>query len=49
LVGVRGVGNTYDGNYYVKQVTHRIKRGEYKQSFTLIREGQGTTTQRVKV
>jgi hypothetical protein len=49
LVGVRGVGNTYDGNYYVKQVTHRIKRGEYKQSFTLIREGRGTTTQIVKV
>jgi hypothetical protein len=49
LVGVRGVGHTYDGNYYVKQVTHRIKRGEYKQSFTLIREGRGTTTQRVKV
>lgn len=49
LVGVRGVGNTFDGNYYVKQVTHRIKRGEYKQSFTLIREGRGTTTQRVKV
>ena len=41
LVGVRGVGNSYDGVYYVKQVTHRIKRGEYKQSFTLVREGRG--------
>jgi hypothetical protein len=49
LVGVRGVGNSYGGYYYVKQVTHRIKRGEYKQSFTLIREGQGATTQKVKV
>lgn len=43
LVGVRGVGQTYDGLYYVKQVTHRIRRGEYKQSFTLTREGRGTT------
>jgi hypothetical protein len=44
LVGVRGVGKTYGGYYYVKQVTHRIRRGEYKQSFTLTREGRGTTT-----
>lgn len=42
LVGVRGVGESYDGNYYVQTVTHRIKRGEYKQSFTLVREGLGT-------
>lgn len=41
LVGVRGVGNSYDGNYYVQQVTHRIRRGSYKQSFTLKREGRG--------
>jgi hypothetical protein len=39
LVGVRGAGRTYDGVYYVKSVTHNIKRGEYKQSFTLAREG----------
>ena len=37
LVGVRGVGTNYGGKYYVKQVTHRIKRGEYKQRFTLTR------------
>jgi hypothetical protein len=37
LVGVRGVGLTYDGLYYVQSVTHNIKRGEYKQSFTLSR------------
>lgn len=49
LVGVRGVGKTYGGYYYVKQVTHRIKRGEYKQSFTLKREGQGATIQMLKV
>jgi hypothetical protein len=44
LVGVRGVGYSYDGNYYVKEVTHRIKRGEYKQDFTLTREGRGSLT-----
>ncbi len=37
LVGVRGAGITYDGLYYVKSVTHNIKPGEYKQSFTLSR------------
>jgi hypothetical protein len=41
LVDVRGAGHSYDGSYYVKQVTHRIKRGEYKQSFSLSREGRG--------
>jgi hypothetical protein len=44
LVGVRGVGASYNGNYYVKQVTHRIRRGEYKQAFTLTREGHGSLT-----
>ena len=44
LVGVRGVGASYNGIYYVKEVTHRIKRGEYKQSFTLTREGRGALT-----
>lgn len=39
LVGVRGAGLTYDGLYYVESVTHNIKRGEYKQSFTLSRDG----------
>ena len=39
LVGVRGASITYDGHYYVKSVTHNIKRGEYKQSFTLARDG----------
>jgi hypothetical protein len=39
IVGVRGAGLTYDGAYYVKSVTHDIKRGEYKQSFTLTRDG----------
>jgi hypothetical protein len=46
-VGVRGVGSTYNGNYYVREVTHHIKRGEYKQSFTLTRGGLGATTSTV--
>jgi hypothetical protein len=42
LVGLRGVGYSYDGLYYVKSVSHTINRGEYKQSFTLTREGLGS-------
>ncbi len=41
LVGLRGAGFTYDGLYYVKSVTHRVRKGEYKQSFSLTREGTG--------
>ena len=37
LVGVRGAGLAYDGLYFVKSVTHTIRRGEYKQSFALTR------------
>ncbi|GAB4367286.1 MAG: hypothetical protein Kow00121_05420 [Elainellaceae cyanobacterium] len=47
LVGLRGVGYSYDGLYYVKSVTHKLSQGEYKQSFTITREGLGTTVQRV--
>jgi len=43
LVGLRGAGYLHDGLYYVKSVVHKIKRGEYKQSFTLKREGLGST------
>jgi hypothetical protein len=39
LVGVRGAGMAFDGLYYVKTVSHQIGRGEYKQSFTLTRNG----------
>lgn len=39
LVGVRGVGAAFNGLYYVKSVSHDIKRGEYTQSFTLTRNG----------
>jgi hypothetical protein len=44
LVGVRGAGLAYDGLYYVKSVTHDIKKGEYKQSFTLTRNALISTT-----
>jgi hypothetical protein len=37
LVEVRGAGLPYDGLHYVKRVTHDVKPGEYKQSFTLAR------------
>jgi hypothetical protein len=39
LVGVRGAGQAFDGLYFVKNLTHSIKRGEYKQNFTLTRNG----------
>lgn len=41
LVGLRGAGFSYDGFYYVKSVTHRIRKGAYTQRFTLTREGKG--------
>lgn len=47
LVGMRGVGTAFDGLYYVKSVTHRIKRGEYKQSFSLARNGLVSTLAKV--
>jgi hypothetical protein len=37
LVGVRGAGIAFDGMHYVDQATHRIKPGEYKESFVLKR------------
>ena len=39
LIGVRGAGLAFDGLYYVKKVTSSIKLGEFKQSFTLVRNG----------
>lgn len=47
LVGVRGAGLAYDGLHYIKSVTHTIKRGEYKQSFKLSRNGLISTVPRV--
>jgi hypothetical protein len=49
LVGVRGAGPAFDGLYYVKNVTHKIKRGEYKQDFTLTRNGLVSTVPTVNL
>jgi hypothetical protein len=49
LVGVRGVGEAFNGLYYVKSVTHRLKAGEYTQDFTLIRNGLVSTLPRIPV
>lgn len=49
LVDVRGAGHAYDGTYYVKSVTHSIRRGEYKQNFSLVREGTVPLSSRVTV
>ena len=37
LVGVRGAGPAFDGMHYVDSTTHKLKPGEYKQSFVLKR------------
>jgi hypothetical protein len=37
LVEVKGAGYPHDGLHFVRSVTHNIKPGEYKQSFTLAR------------
>lgn len=47
LVGVRGAGQAFDGLYFVKSVTHDIKRGEYTQSFTLTRNAIVSNVPRV--
>lgn len=49
LVGVRGAGLPFDGLYFVKSVSHEIKRGEYKQSFSLARNGLVSTLPTVPV
>ncbi len=49
LVGVRGAGPAFDGLYYAKNVTHKIKRGEYKQDFTLTRNGLVSTVPTVNL
>jgi hypothetical protein len=46
---VRGAGQYYDGDYYVKSVTHSIKRGEFKQSFVMTRGGTGSSVSTVSV
>ena len=49
LVGVRGVGASYNGNYYVRRVTHTIERGSFTQSFSLSREGVGAKEKKVQL
>lgn len=48
LVGLRGAGKNYDGDYYVKSVTHQLSMGSYKQSFSLTRQGLGAKLPVVK-
>lgn len=51
IVGVRGAGASFDGDYYVQSVTHKMsfRSGEvkYMQSFKLMREGIGSLKQTV--
>lgn len=49
LVGVRGAGVAYDGLYYVSSVKSTLKRGEFKQSFDLTRNGLISIAPRVPV
>lgn len=52
LVDLRGVGQTYDGTYYVKQVTHVLTQEDgtwnYSQRFVLTRGGTGATITEVE-
>lgn len=43
LVGLRGAGLAFDGLWFVKRVTHEIRRGAYAQSFELARNGVVST------
>jgi hypothetical protein len=47
LVAVRGAGDNFNGRYFVKNVTHNIKRGSYTQSFSLARGGIKSDISRV--
>ena len=46
-IEISHIGPAFDGLYYVKSVTHKLKRGEYKQSFTLGRDGLISLSPRV--
>jgi hypothetical protein len=49
LVGVRGAGWSHDGLWYVTKVVHTLRHGSYKQKFTVVREGYGSTVPAVLV
>ena len=36
---VKFAGLTFDGDYYVKSVSHNLRIGSYQQNFTIAREG----------
>lgn len=48
LIGVRGAGNAYDGQYLIESVTYQIKRGSFMQQFSIVRNGLGSTVRRVR-
>lgn len=43
LVGVRGGGASFDGVWAIDKVVHKIRPNEYRQSFSLSRDGTGAT------
>jgi hypothetical protein len=47
LVGVRGAGMAFDGLWFVKSVTSKLRRGEFTQDFTLVRNALVSNTPRV--
>jgi hypothetical protein len=49
VVGVRGAGSGFDGLYFASKVGHQIKRGEYTQTFKLVRNGLVSTVPVVPV
>ena len=48
VIALRGAGFTNDGKYFVTSVTHSISKGEYKQRFSLRREGVGSIVSLVR-
>jgi len=49
VVAVSGAGALYDGKYYLKTATHKITRTSYEQSFSITRDGIGSTLGSVQV
>jgi len=49
VIAVSGAGSLYDGKYYLKTVTHEITRTSYEQSFSITRDGIGSTLGSVQV
>ncbi|MBL4791268.1 MAG: hypothetical protein JKY60_20225 [Kordiimonadaceae bacterium] len=49
VVAVSGAGSLYDGKYYLKTATHHITRTAYEQSFSITRDGIGSTLSTVQV